>query len=626
MCGFIGSVGKTPCSKAILDQASQSIAHRGPDEETFFSVKTKDSEWYIDIAFRRLSIIDLTGGSQPMSDQTGRYHITFNGEIYNFQALRERLQSLGHDIRSDSDTEVLLYSYIEWKENCASYLVGMYAFAIWDSEEEALFVARDRFGKKPLYYACDPNGGIVFGSEIAGLMQYPQVSRKLDISSLRTLLAWRYAPGPHTLFEDIKKLPPASRLVWRDGAIVIDQYWTQPDAHIPPPAHGEPNPLQAFDELLSECVADRLISDVPFGAFLSGGIDSSTIVAFMRRHLNGSELKTFSVGFGYPDYDELDYAREVATQFETNHTEVIVLAGDIPKLLPLLTKIRGAPITEPSDVALFLLAKEANKSVKMVLTGEGADELLGGYPKHWAEPYSVTYQKLVPNWLRSGLVEPLVQGLPFSFRRLKTLAKSMALENQEDRYPRWFGGLSQAEADSLISPSLRGQNLSHPLLFAHEQPSTLRQMLYFDQVSWLPDNILERGDRMTMAASIEARMPFMDHRLYEFIAQLSDDWRVRRRTGKWILRKLMEDRLPARILNRPKVGFRVPIARWFLSELEEWVDELLLGDGSNTRQWANMDQLSLLLTQHKEKKQNNEKILWTLVSTEIFFRTLNPEI
>jgi asparagine synthase (glutamine-hydrolysing) len=295
-------------------------------------------------------------------------------------------------------------------------------------------------------------------------------------------------------------------------------------------------------------------------------------------------------------------------------------------LLPLLTKIRGAPITEPSDVALFLLAKEANKSVKMVLTGEGADELLGGYPKHWAEPYSVTYQKLVPNWLRSGLVEPLVQGLPFSFRRLKTLAKSMALENQEDRYPRWFGGLSQAEADSLISPSLRGQNLSHPLLFAHEQPSTLRQMLYFDQVSWLPDNILERGDRMTMAASIEARMPFMDHRLYEFIAQLSDDWRVRRRTGKWILRKLMEDRLPARILNRPKVGFRVPIARWFLSELEEWVDELLLGDGSNTRQWANMDQLSLLLTQHKEKKQNNEKILWTLVSTEIFFRTLNPEI
>lgn len=625
MCGFIGSIGPNPRSDSFLKGVSATIAHRGPDEENFYSASSRNSKWHLDVAFRRLSIIDLTGGSQPMSDSSGRYHIVFNGEVYNFQALRERLQALGHDLHSTSDTEVLLHSFIEWKAECVSYLVGMYAFAVWDSEEESLFIARDRFGKKPLYYACSPDGELVFGSEIAGLLTYPHISRKLDIDAFRTLLAWRYAPGPQTLFEDVKKLPPASRLTWRNGKISIDQYWTPPDAHVPPPRYNEPNPLPAFEELLSQCVADRLIADVPFGAFLSGGIDSSTIVALMRRHLKGGELKTFSVGFGYADYDELDYAREVAALYETNHTEVVVQAKDIPELLPTLTQIRGAPIAEPSDVALFLLAKEANKSVKMVLTGEGADELLGGYPKHWAEPYSLTYQRLIPNWLRTGLIDPMIQGLPYSFRRLKTLAKSMSIENPEDRYPRWFGGLSQTEADTLIAYHLNEQSRGHPKLFTHEQPSPLRQLLFFDQVSWLPDNILERGDRMTMAASIEARMPFMDHRLYEFVSQLPDGWRVKGKTGKWILRKLMEGRLPDRILHRPKVGFRVPIDKWFLSELEEWVEDLLLGKNANTRQWSNIDQVSRILKEHIEKKQNNEKVLWTLVSIEIFFRSLWPE-
>ncbi len=561
-----------------------------------------------------------------MADRSGRYQIVFNGEIYNFKILRQTLQELGHELHSTSDTEVLLHAYIEWKTDCVSYLVGMYAVAIWDNEEGTLFIARDRFGKKPLYYTQTPDGDFVFGSEIAGLLGHPDVSRALDVNSLRTLLAWRYAPGPDTLFSDIKKLPPASYMIWSDGALTIEQYWTPPDAHIAPPTYSEADPLPGFETLLSQSVADRLVSDVPFGAFLSGGIDSSAIVAFMRQHLDGRELKTFSVGFGHPDYDELNYAREVAELFATHHTEVIVKAADIPELLPRLTEIRGAPITEPSDVALYLLAREANKSVKMVLTGEGADELLGGYPKHWAEPYSLTYQKLFPNWLRKGAIDPMIEALPFSFRRLKTLAKSMGLNEREDRYPRWFGGLSQVEADALIALPFKDRPLDHDLLFTHGQTSPLRQILHFDQASWLPDNILERGDRMTMAASIEARMPFMDHRLYEFMAQLPDDWRVRRRTGKWILRKLMEGRLPDRILHRPKVGFRVPIDRWFFSELEDWVKDLLLGEDSNTRQWSNIDRLTELLKQHTEKKQNNEKILWTLVSTEIFFRTLKPEM
>src|SRR5579859_2380513 len=247
MCGFIGFVGKSPCPQAVLDAMSQAIAHRGPDEGTILSARTRDSIWHVDIAFRRLAIIDLSRGSQPMADPSGRYRIVFNGEIYNFKILRQALQELGHELHSTSDTEVLLHAYLEWKEDCVSYLIGMFAFGIWDDADGSLFIARDRFGKKPFYYTLTSDGGLVFGSEIGGLLHHPDVSRDLDVNSLRTLLAWRYAPGPHTLFSDIKKLPPASRMTWRDGALAIDQYWIPPDAHIAPPAYAEADPLPAFE-------------------------------------------------------------------------------------------------------------------------------------------------------------------------------------------------------------------------------------------------------------------------------------------------------------------------------------------------------------------------------------------
>jgi asparagine synthase (glutamine-hydrolysing) len=362
-----------------------------------------------------------------------------------------------------------------------------------------------------------------------------------------------------------------------------------------------------------------MISDVPFGAFLSGGIDSSAVVGLMSKH-SQLPIKTYSVGFSEAKYSELDYARTIATQFKTDHHELVIAQKHFLDNLPALVRYRDAPVAEPSDIPIYLLSVEARRTVKMVLTGEGSDEFLGGYPKHVYERYAAAYQ-MIPRYLRSRLIEPVSRALPYGARRIKTAMFNLGIENRAERMPRWFGALSNKERSELLNFTPTTQNLLDASQFATEPGnSALRNILYFDQTSWLPDNLLERGDRMTMAASIEARMPFMDHELASYVSGLPDEWRVRGRQTKRILREAMKRLLPAKILDRPKVGFRVPINEWFRTDLSDYLRSHLSGPQSVTRSYYRPAILQRYLDEHQAGRQNHEKLLWTMLNLEIWHR------
>lgn len=362
-----------------------------------------------------------------------------------------------------------------------------------------------------------------------------------------------------------------------------------------------------------------MMSDVPFGAFLSGGIDSSAIVGLMARHSN-LPVKTFSVGFAESAYSELGYARVIAALFGTDHHELEVSQDHLLEHLPALTRFRDAPVAEPSDIPIYLLAREAARTVKMVLTGEGSDEVLGGYPKHVFETQVGRYQRL-PAWLRRGVIEPAVQALPYRFRRAKTAIANLGIESRAERMPRWFGALSDAECARLLRCARPRAEVADALPLQNAPGnSALRGILFFDQTSWLPDNLLERGDRMTMAASIEARMPFLDHELAAFVSALPDAWRVRGLTTKRVLRLAMRRLLPQRILQRPKVGFRVPVNEWLRTSMREYLLAHLTAADSRTRAYYQPQELQRVLAEHLAGRQNHEKLLWCLLSLEIWQR------
>ncbi|MGH8298540.1 MAG: asparagine synthase (glutamine-hydrolyzing), partial [Steroidobacteraceae bacterium] len=486
-----------------------------------------------------------------------------------------------------------------------------------DANRERLLLARDRYGKKPLFlYQAD--GLLLFASEIKAILAVAGVARRVDRGALWDYFAYRYVPAPATLLAGIRKLMPGSYLVCERGAVSESAYFVPDDGRPPAPEPAPGDVVSAFLEQLDEAVRVRMISDVPFGAFLSGGIDSSAVVAMMSRH-SGQPVKTFSVGFAESAYSELGYARAIATQFHTDHHELTVSQEHLMEHLPALVRYRDGPVAEPSDIPIYLLAREARRTVKMVLTGEGADEFLGGYPKHVLERYVGAYQH-VPAAVR-GLLEPLCQSLPYGFRRAKTAVANLGLADPRERLPRWFGALSGAERRRLTR--LEAPQINHkptPWFDSFEGNSALRSILFFDQTSWLPDNLLERGDRMTMAASLEARMPFMDHQLAAFVSALPDEWRVRGLETKRILRAAMRRLLPAAILERPKIGFRVPVNEWFRGSMRGYLTEHLVGADSRTRDYYRPQALRGYLEEHAEGRQNHEKLLWSLLTLEIWHR------
>ncbi len=620
MCGIAGFVSNNARIdwRATLRSMSTAISHRGPDDEGFYETTTQSHQFNIGLAHRRLSIIDLDAGHQPIGNEDGSIQIVFNGEIYNFQELRDRLISFGHKFSTNSDTETIIHAYEEYGTQCTEHLRGMFAFAIWDSNCERLFLARDRFGKKPLFFH-ENNSELLFASEIKSLLQHPDVEKQVNRNAVWDYLAYRYVPAPLTLFKGIQKLLPGHCAIWENGKLNQWSYYTPKDCLPPSNPNLRTNIVEEFLANLDEAVRIRMVSDVPFGAFLSGGIDSSAIVGLMTKH-SQLPIKTFSVGFKESAYSELDYAKVIADQFKTDHHELTISQQHIMDKLPELVRFRDAPVAEPSDIPIYLLSKEARKTVKMVLTGEGSDEFLGGYPKHVFERYVGMYQYL-PSFIRSGLFEPLIQALPYKFRRIKTAVHNMGLEDWHERMARWFGALSYAQRISLTSYQFRNSiQPADSALKICKNNSLLRNILCFDQNSWLPDNLLERGDRMTMAASLEARMPFMDHQLAEFISTLPDNMRVRGKTTKWILREAMKQLLPVKILERPKVGFRVPINEWFKNSMRDYLYDHLTGTASITRNYYDKSTLNKILQEHVNGRQNHEKLLWTLLTLEIWHR------
>jgi asparagine synthase (glutamine-hydrolysing) len=622
MCGIAGAIAlpRSGIDRAVLERMLESIAHRGPDGHGVAQFDVSSGERVL-LGHRRLAIIDPAGGHQPMCDAAAGLALTYNGEIYNFRALRDELASFGYRFGSDSDTEVLLRAYQHWGEAVVERLRGMFAFAIWDARRERLFLARDRFGEKPLFLRTD-GSSLAFASEIKALLQLPQMKPAVNLTAVWDFLAYRYVPGPGTLFEGIRKLAPGTCATWERGALCERRYWSAPDRDLSSGrAMTEADAVPSFLGRLDEAVKMQMVSDVPFGAFLSGGLDSSTIVALMTRH--NAKVKTFSVGFGEGGYSELAYASTVARHFGTDHHELVVDFKDITEQLPKLVAFRDAPVSEPSDIPIHMLAKEASRSVKMVLTGEGSDEILGGYPKHVFERFAQGYQK-VPGYVRHNLIAPLTQSLPYEFRRAKTAITNLNIEDWRERYVRWFGALNHTEREKLTVLRMNGHDLGaeapRPPFDADPLSSTLRRILYFDQTSWLPDNLLERGDRMTMAASIESRVPFLDHELAGFVSSLPDSYRVKGMKTKRILRSAGRSLIPDAILDRPKVGFRVPVNRWFQGPMREYLCDHLRGSESRTRGYFDPQALDRMVDDHVEGRQNHEKLLWALLNLEIWHR------
>jgi asparagine synthase (glutamine-hydrolysing) len=623
MCGIFGwALGAANRQdRATLVRITDLMFHRGPDGSGYWLRETSDGQYQIGFGHRRLSIIDIGGGAQPMSTEDGRFTLIFNGEIYNYIELRQELAALGHHFRTTSDTEVLIEAYRAWELDAIRRFRGMFAFALWDAATQRLTLARDAFGKKPLFLAERP-GALLFGSEIEPLVQFPGFDRAFDSEALGHYLLNRYVPGPSTFFRAVKKLQPGHYAVWQSGKLAITRYFTPPFATIAPDVTSFEEATRMFETTFDEAVQIRMRSDALFGAYLSGGIDSSAVVATMVKH-STERVRTFAVGFREPKYSELDHARVIAQRFGTDHHELVVESNAFVDHWPTAVLRRGAPVTEASDIPIFMLSKMASNSVKMVLTGEGADELMGGYPKHRAEPWVDLYQRLVPKVLHERVIYPIVRTLPYGMRRAKTVALAAGERDLANRMRVWFGGVSVGECEAILGRS-EAVTPPDPYPFSSQIGSSMRRTLFFDQTSWLPDNLLERGDRMMMAGSIEGRMPFMDTVLAGVVARFPDKFLIGGKGGKTVLRAAMGKILPPEILQRKKIGFRVPFGEWFRGPQRDFVQDLLTSEGSGVARICNRAKLRSLVAEHMNGRHNHERILWSLASLEIFLRTFKP--
>lgn len=613
MCGITGirRFDGTPVDKGILHAMTSLLVHRGPDAEGFWT------NGPIGFGHRRLSIIDLSGSVQPMESTDGSCHITFNGEILNYRALRQRV---AYPYRTGGDTETILACYMAHREAVVGDLEGQFAFALHDARDNSLLLARDRMGVLPLYYYIDSTM-FAFASEIKALL--PAIpAAKVDTRSLDAYLSRRAVPAPYTLFEGVRKLPPAHTLrVGEKGIERERRYWSFPTVN-----RTKTTPQEAVSGLASklrEAVATALVADVPVGAYLSGGLDSSLIVALMSELRGGLGVETFSAGFGDPRYDELPYARQVSQLLGTEHHEVVIQAENFRSLWHKLTWHRDAPISEPADIAVFKLAELARRSVTVVLSGEGSDELFAGYPKHrYAGLTSAV--GVVPNFVRSPLLGLIQNRAPPSASRLRIAARALSGRDQSERFSNWFAPFTAQERHGLLHDSPH-----HPAPDWTQQPEgdALRRMLMLDAQTWLPDNLLERGDRMSMAASLELRPPFLDRHVVEFAFQLPSTLKLREGRTKWLVKQVALKYLPDQIVNRRKVGFRVPLDAWFRNGLETFAWDLLTSQDSLCSALFDRPAVSLLLERHRKRQSNEEMRIWTLVCLEIwhqeFFRRSN---
>ena len=618
MCGIAGILrfqGLTGEDMRVIHRMTDIMAHRGPDDRGIYVSRTNPP--VAALGMRRLSIIDLSpGGHQPMGDPSSRYWIVFNGEIYNYRELQSLLVERGWEFRSRSDTEVLLYLFITYGTGSLSMVEGMFAFAVWDEKERKIFLARDRVGKKPFFYYSD-GSKFLFASEIKAILAHPDVETVQNTEKLRDYLYLRYVPGPDTMFRNVYKLPPASFAVVSEKGMAVQRYWdVQPSLprrqNIRKDLEGE------FLDRFNSAVAKRMIADVPLGAFLSGGIDSSAIVSVMHKFA-GENVKTYSVGFEPPWESELKYARIMAKSCSTDHHEVLIDHTDFKDNIEDLIKGREMPVSEPADIPIFIMSRLASEKVKVVLSGEGSDEIFGGYYKYIFDPYTKYYRAL-PVSLKQ-LCHHLPNILPFKFKKgLHYLAAADIVDNITRSFA-WFASLdddaivnNEFKVDTFVPPIGIGERLG---LLGYKGSEA---MSYLDLIYWLPDNLLERADRITMANSLELRAPFLDHALIEFCFSLAIELKISYFTTKKLLRKAMGGFLPQEIIHRGKVGFSTPLAHWLRRELRDWVEDIVFSNRCRQRGLFDHKVLREMYDDHISGVKDCSKALWTVINLELWFR------
>lgn len=621
MCGITGwfHPGSPPPPSDWIERMAETLRHRGPDDDGLHL------EPGVGFGFRRLSIVDLAGGHQPLSNEDDSVWLVFNGELYNHTELRPTLEAAGHRYKTRSDAETVLHAYEEWGVDCLERFQGMFAFAIYDRRRERLFVARDRLGIKPLHYAELPGGGLVFASEIKALLAHEAVPREACAEAAALFLTYRYLPSPHTLFRGIHKLPPGHRLLAEAGGLRVEKWW---DVDLQTRWTGSYAEAQErLRELLRESIQDRLMSDVPLGALLSGGLDSSIVVSEMNRMHDGA-VKTYSVGFSGSHHrdNELPFARQVAETFATEHHELVMEESDLPALISPLIWNMDEPLVEPAAIPVYLISRLARETVVVVQTGEGADELFAGYLKYGRDHLARAYHT-VPRALRRGVVRRGLDALPLPVRRLRVAERSLSLANDAERWASWFAGFAGPERENILHPelyaSLSDPHATGPLegWLQHAQSrDPLTQMLYADVKTWLADDLLMKMDRMSMAASLEARVPFLDHRLVDFAFSLPSEWKWNRGRGKAILRDAYADQLPEIVLKRPKAGFPIPVGEWFRGSLSGFLRDVLLDPGVARRGVLNPREVERVLEDHLQGRRDRRRELWTLLNLELWYR------
>lgn len=614
MCGIAGVrsfTGHTPTG-ATLTAMADTLVHRGPDAS---------GTWVgdgIGLAHRRLSIIDLAGSPQPMASPDGRWHLVFNGEVFNYRELRSRFAD-AFAFRTAGDGEAILAGLVTHGIGVVEHLLGQFAFAAYDTRTGDTYLVRDRLGVLPLFYRLDGRE-LVFGSEIKAVLAGSRGAPEVDLASLGAYLRGRSVPAPHTLVQGVHKLPAGHVLrVDAAGRADLTRYWAPPA----PDAAGAWTPDAAVDavaDAVREAVSAALVADVPVGAYLSGGIDSSLITAVVSELRAGAGVETFSAGFGDPRYDELPWARRVSELLGTTHHEVLVQPADFEAHWRRLTWHRDAPMSEPADVAVFQLARLARERVKVVLSGEGGDELFAGYPK-----YTMTRMmqatRLVPGGLRAALVDAVDTRLPARAARARIALRVAGARTEAEQLAQWFAPFSRRERAELLG----GLEQHEDAAWSDEPRDLVGRMLAADLRSWLPDNLLERGDRMSMAASLELRPPLLDHRLVELAFRLPSSVKVRGGVTKWALKEVARRYLPDEVVDRRKVGFRVPLDSWFRSGLRDSMWDRLTGPQSFVASALDRDAVVRLLERHESGTFNEEARIWTLMSLEVWHEMLRDQ-
>lgn len=631
MCGICGQVYCDPgrsVEKGSLEEMNAVMRHRGPDSEGYYI------DGNVGLAMRRLSIIDLNSGNQPIKNETGTIWIVFNGEIYNYREISSHLKSRGHTLHTKSDTEVIVHLYEDYGLDCVHHLRGMFAFAIWDGERRRLFIARDRLGQKPLYYA-DYKGVFLFGSELKCILEYPGFPRVLDLEAVHHYLTLQYVPEPWSAIKGIRKLPSAHRLIWEDGEIQIDRYW---DIIYEPKWTYSRNDLQEhLRQAIMESVRMRLISDVPLGAHLSGGIDSSIIVGLMSDMMS-SPVKTFSIGFQAEGFDELPYARQISRKFETDHQEYVI-KPDVWRVLPKLIEHFDEPFADAAALPTWYLAQLTRKCVTVVLNGDGADEAFAGYQRYYADVIADVYRG-IPGILRHHFLDHLIHTLPtrpdypldrnyaMAFQRLTQAADLPHTAS----IVRWGSYFSEAEKCILYNHEVQRileTTASYVLLqeiFQRATASTrLDKTLYTDLTTYLPGALLPKVDRMTMAHSLEARSPFLDHHVVELAARIPSRWKIRGMRTKWILRETFADLLSNGIKRR-KQGFSVPFGLWFRGPLYEQVRSRLLNPNACLSNILRSKAINDIIEENRKGQADNGKRIWALLILETWLCKYHIEI